>query len=319
MKKYYIQQKYYIRKKYKSKDKRNKYFFRKIILTIPLLLISFLIKVYQLNKKYLKICLCAIGKQENLYVKEFVQHYIKLGYNKIFIYDNNDVDDERFEDIIQDEIDKGFVSIINYRGYKSPKQLSSYRDCYEKNKKTYNWLSFFDFDEYLELKPNGIKIQNFLNNERFNNCQVIKTNWVFYVNNNSLYYDKKPIKERNYTSIKPNRHIKSTVIGNLSFNYWSKATTPHSSRHKLKTCSPSGKRIDYSSAFNEPPDIKYAFLNHYHFKSFEEYCIKLKRGKPDRHNRNLIKNIKNFYQKNKNDPNKLNIMNKVFNLTLKIF
>ena len=266
---------------------------------------------------YLKVCLCVIGKKENLYVKEFVNHYIKLGYNKIFIYDNNDINDERFEDIIQEEIDKGFVSILNYRGFKSPQQLSSYKDCYEKYNLTYNWLSFFDFDEFLELKPKNIKIQNFLNNKRFHNCQNIKINWIMYSNENSLYYDKKPIQQRVISSIIANKHIKSTVRGNLSINYWHKAGNPHSSIAKFKSCSSSGKIIDFTSPFNEPPDIKYAFLKHYHYKSFEEYCIKLKRGKPDRDNNNLNIKIKNFYQKNKYDNNKLNIMNKVFNLTFK--
>ena len=72
-----------------------------------------------------------------MYIKEFVDYYKKLGYNKIFIYNNNDINDERFEDIIQDYINKGFVSIIKYRGYKAPQQISSYQDRYEKNNLTY--------------------------------------------------------------------------------------------------------------------------------------------------------------------------------------
>ena len=66
--------------------------------------------------------------------------------------------------------------------------------------------------------------------------------------------------------------------------------------------------IDFSSSFNDPPDIKYAFLKHYHYKSFEEFCIKLKRGKPDQDNHDLILRLKSFYQQNKYDLNKLNIM-----------
>ena len=104
-----------------------------------------------------------------------------MGYNKIFIYDHNDINGERFEDVIQDEINKGFVSIINYRGYKTPIQLYSYQDCYEKNNLTYNWLSFFDFDEFLELKPKNIKIQNFLNDIRFKNCQNINYIKIIYL------------------------------------------------------------------------------------------------------------------------------------------
>ena len=47
-----------------------------------------------------------ICKLENLYIQEFIEHYKKLGYNHIFIYDNNDINGERFEDVIQKEIEK---------------------------------------------------------------------------------------------------------------------------------------------------------------------------------------------------------------------
>ena len=291
--------------------------YKKKLLILILFVINFiLIQIYQKKEKKLRICLCIIGKKENLYAKEFIEHYKKLGYNKIFIYDNNDINDERFEEIIQDEINNGFVSIINYRGYKLPQQLSSYKDCYEKNNLAYNWLSFFDFDEYLELKPKNITIQNFLSHERYHYCQIIKINWICYSNYKNLYYDKKPIQQRFFSSIQPDKHIKSTVRGNLPTNYWQNAGTPHSSRNKFNSCSSSGKMIDFSSSFNDPPDIKYAFLKHYHYKSFEEFCIKLKRGKPDQDNHDLILRLKSFYQQNKYDYNKLNIMNKVFNLTL---
>ena len=85
-----------------------------------------------------------------MYVNEFVEHYKTIGYNKIFIYDNNDVNGEKFEDVIQKEIDEGFVSIINYRGYKGS-QLKLYKNCYKNNNLFYDWLSFFDMDEFLEL------------------------------------------------------------------------------------------------------------------------------------------------------------------------
>jgi hypothetical protein len=114
-------------------------------------IISFIIK----KEKRLKVCLCIIGKNENLYVKEFVNHYQNLGYNHIFIYDNNDINGESFSDILREEISNGFISIIDYKGYKgiqNSSQQEAYFDCYKRNKFHYDWLSFFDFDEFLELK-----------------------------------------------------------------------------------------------------------------------------------------------------------------------
>ena len=42
--------------------------------------------------------------------------------DKIFLYDNNDINDERFEDVISDFIENGYVEIINYRGLITPQK-----------------------------------------------------------------------------------------------------------------------------------------------------------------------------------------------------
>ena len=114
---------------------------------------------FAIKSRKVSICLCVIAKKENLYAKEYVNHYKKLGYSHIYIYDNNDINDEKFEDVIKDEIDSGFVTIINIRG-KIRGQCFAYKDCYEKYNKLYDWLSFFDFDEFLSIKEKNI--QNFL-------------------------------------------------------------------------------------------------------------------------------------------------------------
>ena len=40
-----------------------------------------------------KIALVAIGRRENLYAVEFVEHYQKLGFDNIYILDNNHEED----------------------------------------------------------------------------------------------------------------------------------------------------------------------------------------------------------------------------------
>lgn len=275
-------------------------------------------KFFQLSRKKiltkkLKICLCVIGKNENFYAQEYIEYYKKLGYNKIFIYDNNNIDGERFEDVIKKYIQQGFVSIINFRGYRGIPQLPSYKDCYEKNNLQYDWLSFFDMDEYLELRPKNITIQKFLSKEVFKKCKNIKINWIIYQNNNILYREDKPLNERRFEMKIPNKHIKSTVRGNLTKNYWINALNPHSSLN-ITSCSGSGKIINSDSPFNNPPDISQAFIKHYQIKSFEELCLKLKRGRADTIV-NLTERIKKFYEQNKNCTEKMKIMKKIFNIT----
>ena len=89
----------------KSKFKMN---FKKIKIIIPFLLIFIYLYINNNNKinqiHITKICICTMVKQENLYIREYLEHYKSYGVNKIFIYDNNDINDEKPEDMISDYI-----------------------------------------------------------------------------------------------------------------------------------------------------------------------------------------------------------------------
>ena len=249
-----------------------------------------------------------MGKEENLYAKEYVNHYKKLGYNHIFLYDNNDINGEKFENILKEELNEGFISIINYRGYRGKKgelggpQLKIYYDCYEKNNKNFDWLSFFDFDEFLELKPINISIQEFLNNIIYRKCQNIKINFLYYSDNELLYYDKRLVQQRftfpllNHSN---NSVIKSTVRGGLKENYWKISHGSHTSSMKYICCNSLGEIIKYDDYTNIPFNNTYAVLKHYYTKSVEEYCNKKKRGEAFyskiNFNENLKKKIINHY------------------------
>ena len=80
----------------------------------------------------MKTCLCAIAKMENHYLREWVEYYKGLGITKIMLYDNNDPDGERFDDVISDFINDGFVEVTDYRGKKNSQGLA-YLDCYSRH------------------------------------------------------------------------------------------------------------------------------------------------------------------------------------------
>ena len=235
--------------------------------------------------KYIKACLCVIGKNENLYVKEFVTYYKNLGYNHIYIYDNNDVNGERFEDVLDDEIKSNFVTIKHYRGksalhiQRGP-QCMAFRHCYDSHRREYDWLSFFDFDEFLEVRPKARSIQEFLGNPRYNKCQNIKINFLIYGDNELLYYDNRPVQERftkpNYNH-PSNNIVKSTVRGGLEHNYWRFKCSVHTSYMNVTNCNSQGDIIKYDSGTN-PMNHTYAAIKHYYTKSVEEYVNKTRRG-----------------------------------------
>ena len=118
-------------------------YFRKIILFIFFdLFIFFHIKLF----KFFKVCICTIGKKENIYAREFVEFYKNKGVDKIFIYDNNEKNEEKFDAVLKDYIDNGFVKIINIRGLVAP-QLKAMEDCRKHYFRKFDWLIFYDMDE----------------------------------------------------------------------------------------------------------------------------------------------------------------------------
>ena len=211
-----------------------------LLIVINKILFILLVSYSLMNKfRYIKVCLCTLGKKENRYVREYVGHYKKYGVDKIIIYDNNDLNSEKFETVLSDYIKDDFVEIINCRG-KSTIQINTLKDCYKKNYKVYDWFIMIDMDEYIFLK-NCNNVKSFLNDKRFLKSNLIYLNRVFHTDNNQIYYKNKSLFER-FPKYKTNvTTIKSIVrghISNLNIN------SIHGVNYKYKACNGFGHYIN---------------------------------------------------------------------------
>ena len=102
-----------------------------------------LFRQYRLSN--LKIGICTLGKDENKYIREFVEYYKNYGVDKIYLYDNNDIDGERFDDVINEYINNEFVEIIDWRGVKGTSTYYGITDsCYQAYHDQYDWLLFYE-------------------------------------------------------------------------------------------------------------------------------------------------------------------------------
>jgi len=266
--------------KYDLKKKKIKRF-NELKTSLKLFFINFLfiIKILIKFPFGLRILLCTIAKEENKYIKEFVEHYKKLKIKKIIIYDNNDIKGEVFDDILKYEIKNNFVRIINYRGFKQP-QIQALNNCYKRFNKNYDWIAFYDIDELLQIK-NFTDINEFLTLPRFKNCQSILINWKYYGDNNKIYYESKPLSERFNKSFYFNKinnyniylvsAAKTIVRGGLNIKW---ELFPHYLNNTIN-CRPDGTIL---KNYFSPPHYLIAYLAHYTTKSTEEFAERLNRG-----------------------------------------
>ncbi|MBR4589887.1 MAG: glycosyltransferase family 2 protein [Bacteroidaceae bacterium] len=151
-----------------------------------------------------KFAICATIKNENLYLREWVEYHLSIGFNKIILYDNNDEDGEHPDMVIQDYIDSENVVLIKNNYYDERpnqfKQTDAYNDCFQKNKSLYDWIAFIDVDEFIFLE-NHKKIQYLFDELNYEQADCIAINAIVYADD-SLYYNSKPLMERFHTRAK---------------------------------------------------------------------------------------------------------------------
>lgn len=313
-------------KKLKNKFKTYSKFF------ISFLIITFFI--YSLTKEKKKrekiefkyfACFCSTARKENLYVRQLISYYINIGFEKFIFGDNNRPKTEKLSDTMQDYINNGTVDIINIFG--SPMSQSEFfGNIYEKYKTQCEWISFFDFDEYLKILPNNytnitISIKEYLSNPIFSKCESIGINWLIYSDNNLLHYDNRTLIERftspNYNDI-DNKFVKSIIRGNLNKKIFYPKESSHVPDKRVIICNSMGKRLKYHDKFSvKPPLLKKAFLMHYNTKTVDEYVNKIKRGGNKNAIYDINERIVRFFSHNNFTDEKLKIFEKAFKRKIK--
>lgn len=231
-----------------------------------------------------RILLCGIGKLENCYIREWVEYHKNLGFTNIVLYDNNDKDGERFEDVIGDYIRNGYVIMRDRRGVELA-QIPAYNDCYKEFKKDYDWIGYWDIDEFIEFEQSGQTIQQFLSKPMFNKYQSIRLCWKQYTDNGLITVDDENYSVTRFTEvfdkqfcvnngipvahyITSNTQAKAIIRTNVKdFN----VISPHCYLD-VPTVTADGKVPPKNHIrIGNVPVWKGAWLNHYRFKTIEEY------------------------------------------------
>ena len=258
-------------------------------------------------------CFCSMAREENLYARELISYYKNLGVEKFVFGDNNLNNTEKLSDVLQDYINDGTVDILEIFGNEVG-QGAFFGVMYEKYKDKCEWLTFFDFDEYLEMhfeEGKNLKLKEFLSNSTFDNCEAIEINWLIYDDNGLVHYDKRPSIER-FTNPREedpaNRFVKSIVRGHLTKPVFLPGRTHHQPSQQLKLCNSLGEPASYFPDCIIPPIFKYAYLKHFNTRTAEEYAKKIKRGHPENNHLDYNERVKLFFGINEFTEEKLKVL-----------
>ena len=239
------------------------------------------------------ICLIACAANEKLYIKDWVEYYLNtVKVDKIIIIDNNFSNNERLQSILKSY---NKVSVISKYRNKHIVQKKIYTEMYKRFSNAYDWIMFFDIDEFLVMN-NKKQLKEWLT-DIDKDIDEIFVNWKIFDDNDLVKYDKRPVMKRftreyiedknseehpeyfkvikgKYYYIRNNFQVKSIIRGKGSNKRYIKSNV-HKSEFK------NGKYVDsdLKSVKLDNPNLymidhityKNCQLNHYIQKTIDEY------------------------------------------------
>lgn len=125
------------------------------------------------------IVICAIAKNEHLYINDWVKYHIDLGFDHIYIFDN----DDKTSRFLGDYIDTSYADKVSFFDVRERKgqwfQQDCYNQFYQNYNQTFDWCAFIDIDEFIVLNawPN---IRAMVDDDRFKPFSSIKICWRLY-------------------------------------------------------------------------------------------------------------------------------------------
>lgn len=236
----------------------------------------------------MRIALVAIAKDEDKYLREWIDHYKKIGFDQIYLYENN------YRSNINDNLMLKIPCDGEY------KQLYAYNHFIKNYGPSYDWAAFFDIDEFLVLKRHH-SIKNFISEYGYD-TYAVAVNWVFF--GNSFIEDYNPnnnslINRFKMRQKKVNEHVKCIIRmdPNIAMIH------PHYPNAYWKDTN----GIFGTGPFNHNGTDDIVQLNHYVCKTKHEYMEKVMRGRADVP---INRSIEEFEGMNYNEIEDLFLFNK---------
>lgn len=213
-----------------------------------------------------KCALVCIAKDEDDYIQEWVDYHLKLGFSDIYVWQNN----WRCTNLIQNEHVHLKIIDGNY------KQLDCYNQAIEQIWNEYDWIAFFDVDEFLVINSkltNCESISQFLSQDKYNNISSICVNWRIFGDSGQTVFNTFNVLERftlcDYEladTSKPIIHTSLTHnIVKFYFNPHCITTYQFDPNLKFKLNSVGNNKHINDDGNQEPLE-----LNHYRNKTFAE-------------------------------------------------
>ena len=222
--------------------------------------------------------ICAIIKNETPFLAEWVAYYMHLGVEAFYLYDNQS--EEPIKETLRNfarSREKILLKVFDVPG--KAMQMPVYNHCVEQNQNTCRWIAFVDLDEFIVPKLHET-LPSLL--EEFESHAGLSLHWKLFGSNG---HKLRPagLQIENYTKTMPddfpvNQHVKS-IVNPRSVKFF---FNPHmccllkSDEHVVTE-----DHAPIAIATRPNPSWEKGQINHYYFRSRQDYALKMRSPRAD--------------------------------------
>ena len=231
----------------------------------------------KVNEKYYS-AICLIIRDENDYLKEWLEWHSALGIEHFYIYDNG-ADIAPVSRVIarMSRTEQEKITVINWTDSYEHTQHDAYAHCLDNFGEDCYWIGFLDADEFLRIIEETTSINEFL--KAYEEFGALRVSWLQYNANGRAIKEKLPLKQL-FTQTVPGWD--ETGLGKVFVQpiKVEKMLTHHATlKANEKTCNENFEIL--RNVFRERFSADKIVIDHYYTKSYEEWCRKIKRGSAD--------------------------------------
>lgn len=224
----------------------------------------------------MNVSICAIAKNEHVYINDWINYHLNLGFDKIYVYDNNKANEVSLDSVIVDK-ENVVVTPFETNGVFFDTQAEAYNHFIDNYGQEYDWCLFIDIDEFVHLNVDNVK--TFLAKAPDTDHNIL-LHWNLFGDDGVIVGDESvPIYERILKPIKSAQSVVYNSFVNFKTNPTYKACSPHLFAAELME-----KPLCYDCNFNE---IRYyinllkasfidldkyeCYINHYQTRTLSEF------------------------------------------------
>ena len=222
-----------------------------------------------------QVSICAMYKNEGIFLSEWIEYHLLLGFEHFYLYNNRS--DDHHRQVLAPYIERGLITYHDYDLDFSSLPTSvfqadanyPYNHCPRQYAHESRWIGFIDLDEFIVIKTHKSIIDFMAIYEQYAGVAI---NWVCF-GTSEHHFDPSGLVIENYVLRGPNTNsINSHVKSIINPRLWIKWLNPHLSVSKGHTV-----YYDYTvcnRAFGGRIDHSRCAIHHYITKSKWYYIFK---------------------------------------------